>query len=66
MTLQDLIRELERLRATQFGTVARPGVDVKVMLIDYTDDMTPVEVDLDRVELVAGWRLILYPSDLPR
>lgn len=63
MTLKELKAELEMLERRQHHGPA-DGCEVRVMLVDWTDDMTEVEVGVERVELVAGWRLVIHP-DVP-
>lgn len=63
MTLKELKAQIERWE-DRVETTEPHNVEVRVMLVDWTDDMTPVEVGVERVELVAGWRLVIHP-DVP-
>lgn len=57
MTVRELIGALASVRELE--------AEVRVELVDYTDDMTPVEVGVDHVAVIAGWRFVVYPEPLP-
>lgn len=66
MTLRELRAELDRIEGSWYAGKPGDGCEVRVQIIDWADGGEPIEVGVDRIELIAGWRLVIYPDPAPR
>jgi len=56
VTVRDLITALASVRELE--------AEVRVEIVDRRH-VVRVEVGVDRVATIAGWRFVIYPEDLP-